>query len=128
MILLDTHILIWWLDQHSKLSTAQLSAIQHTNTVVVSAISLWEIAKLVEHNRLAFNRPVLDWINDALTHPNIQLIPLTPEIIVLSTQLPSGFHKDPADQLLVATAIHLGIPLLTKDTKILGYTHVATVA
>jgi PIN domain nuclease of toxin-antitoxin system len=128
MILLDTHILVWWLDQHSKLSTAQLSAIQNTNTIAVSAISLWQIAKLVEHNRLAFNRLVLDWINDALTHPKIQLIPLTPEIIVLSTQLPGGFHKDPADQLLVATAIHLGIPLLTKDTKILGYKHVSTVA
>jgi PIN domain nuclease of toxin-antitoxin system len=128
MILLDTHILVWWLDQHSKLSTAQLSAIQNTNTIAVSTISLWEIAKLVENNRLVFNRPVLDWINDALTYPKIQLIPLTPEIIVLSTQLPGGFHRDPADQLLVATAIHLGIPLLTKDTKILGYTHVSTVA
>lgn len=128
MIMLDTHILVWWLDQQSKLSTAQTMAIQNAGTLTVSAISLWEIAKLVENNRLSLNRPVLNWINDALTHPKIQLVPLTPEIMVLSTQLPGVFHKDPADQLIVATSIHLGIPLLTKDAKILGYSHIATIA
>ena len=71
--------------------------------------------------------PVLDWINAALSHPKLQVMALTPEIIVKSTQLPDTFHKDPADQLIVATAMVVGIPLLTKDLKILGYLHVNTI-
>lgn len=124
MIVLDTHILIWWLTGDARLKPSQLLEIQQSGTLAVSAISLWEIAKLVENHRLSFNMPVLDWINAALTHPKIQVIPLLPEIVVCSTQLPGGFHKDPADQLIVATAITLDVPLLTMDRKILAYPHV----
>ena len=127
MILLDTPILIWLLDQQAKLSTAQSQAIQGAPRLAVSAISLWEIAKLVENSRLELKMPVLDWINAALSHPKLQVMALTPEIIVKSTQLPDTFHKDPADQLIVATAMVVGIPLLTKDLKILGYSHVTTI-
>lgn len=74
------------------------------------------------------NCPVLEWMKNALSHPKIQLLPLTPDIIVLSTQLPGNFHKDPADQLIVATAIKLEAPLLTKDTKIWSYTGVRSIS
>ena len=127
MILLDTHILIWWLNQISKLSATQTASIENASNITVSAISLWEIAKLVEYQKLELKLPVLDWINDALSHPKIQVIPLHPEIIVASTKLPGIFHKDPSDQIIVATAIYLDVPLLTKDSKILDYVHVNSI-
>ncbi|MFN0035246.1 MAG: type II toxin-antitoxin system VapC family toxin [Saprospiraceae bacterium] len=127
MILLDTHILVWWVNQELKLSATQKASIENASAVAISAISLWEIAKLVEHQKLSLNLPVLDWINVALTHPKIQVIPLHPEIIVASTQLPGTFHKDPADQIIVATAMYLNVPLLTKDAKILAYSHVNSI-
>ena len=128
MILLDTHIFVWWMNHQPSLSKSQLKAIEVTTEIAVSAISLWEIAKLAENGRLALSIPVLDWIQAALSYPTLRLIPLSPEIIVQSTQLPGLFHKDPADQLIVATAMQLGIPLLTKDSKILNYHHIKTIA
>ncbi len=127
MIVLDTHILVWWANQDARLTSAQVARIQSANVLTVSAITLWEIAKLVELGRLTLKQPVLDWLNAVLSHPQIQLIPLSPEIIVQSTQLPGNFHKDPADQLIVATAVLLNCPLLTQDAKILNYPHVVTV-
>lgn len=93
----------------------------------VSIISCWEVAKLVEKGRLTLNRPVADWISAALNYPHVTLLPLTPEIIVDLTQLPSGFHTDPADQMIVATSRVLGADLLTVDSKILVYSHVSLV-
>jgi PIN domain nuclease of toxin-antitoxin system len=94
----------------------------------VSAISCWEIAKLVEHDRLALPLPVEEWLTTALSYPGIELVPITPRIAVESTQLPGDFHNDPSDQLIVATARVLNCVLLTADHKIRRYTHVATYA
>ncbi len=127
MILLDTHILVWWLNQVSKLSNTQTAFIASASDIAVSTISLWEIAKLVEYQKLKLKLPVLDWIIAAQSHPKIQIIPLHPEIIVASTQLPGTFHKDPSDQIIVATARHLDIPILTKDSKILDYDYVNSI-
>jgi len=55
------------------------------------------------------------------------LLDLTPEIAVESTRLPAGFRRDPADQIIVATARSLDLPLLTADAKILHYPHVRTI-
>jgi len=89
----------------------------------VSAISCWEVAKLVEYNRLTLPRPVGDWLRQALAYPGTRLLELTPEIAVESTQLPGAFHHDPADQIIVATARIYNCALLTSDTKILSYPH-----
>ena len=90
----------------------------------VSIISCWEVAKLVERGRLELTMPVERWIEQALTYPGIELLQLTPRIAVESTQLPGEFHRDPADQMLVATARVYDIPLLTADSKLLAYPHV----
>jgi len=71
--------------------------------------------------------PLSEWIEQALTYPGIVLLPLTSEIIVESVQLPGAFHKDPADQIIVATARLNDCPLLTADGKIQQYAHVATI-
>ena len=86
-----------------------------------------EIAKLVEMNRLTLSLDVLTWLQTALAYPKIQLMALTPEVVVESTCLPGTFHKDPADQLIVATSRIIGCPVLTEDAKILGYADVQTV-
>ena len=90
----------------------------------VSIISCWEAAKLVERGRLELTMPVERWIEQALTYPGVELLQLTPRIVVESTQLPGEFHRDPADQILAATARVYDIPLLTADSKLLDYPHV----
>ena len=91
----------------------------------VSVISCWEIAKKVQIGKLELDRPVAEWLQFATANSAIQVQPLTTEIAVEACQLPSGFHTDPADQLIVATSRVMGIPLLTADRKILDYPHVS---
>lgn len=90
-------------------------------------MSCWEVAKLVECNRLRLECPVEEWMGGALSLPGIQLIDLTPAIAIASTKLPGSFHRDPADQIIVATARAYDLELLTVDDKILAYEHVRTI-
>lgn len=94
----------------------------------MSAISAWEIAKLVEYNRLVLPCDLHEWFQKALSYPGIRLLELTPEIAIESTKLPGEFHRDPADQIIVATARFYDYPLVSSDSKILKYSYVNTVA
>ena len=89
-------------------------------------ISCWEVSKLVEVGRLSLPIPIEEWVPLALDYPGVEPIDLTPEIAVQSTRLPGSFHKDPADQILVATSRVLELPLATMDEKILAYEEVET--
>lgn len=89
----------------------------------VCAISCWEVAKLVELGRLRLAIPVDQWLALAIQPPAL-LLPLSPEVAVGSTQLPGTFHRDPADQMIVATARHYDCPLVTLDQRIRAYPHV----
>lgn len=126
MIVLDTHVRVWWVHGDSHLISQQNQWLQQYESqgLGVSAISCWEAAKLVECNRLTLPCPVGDWMRQALAYPGIKLLPISPAIAVESTQLPGTFHRDPADQIVVATARVYNSPLLTADTKILAYPHV----
>ncbi|MCD4739385.1 MAG: type II toxin-antitoxin system VapC family toxin [Anaerolineae bacterium] len=128
MMVLDTHIWVWWMNGAKRLRANQLEFIrQHTpGGLGVSVISCWEVAKLVEVGRLELTCPVQDWVAQALAYPRVRLLELTPEIAIASTQLPGTFHRDPADQLIVATARVYDSPLLTADAKILNYAYVKT--
>ena len=128
VIVLDTHILIWWVSGSNRLTEAQQAAIDEAGqNIGVSVITCWEIAKLVERDRLLLDRPVSAWLATALSYPGVRLLELTLEIAVASTQLPGTFHRDPADQIIVATARETGSRLVTSDQKILAYEHVGTV-
>jgi len=129
LILLDTHIWLWYVSESHRLTERQkqILAERTTDGLDVSVISCWEVAKLVERGRLDLDRPIQDWIAQALSIPEIQAIELTPQIAVASTQLPQPFHRDPADQMIVATARVHDIELLTADRRILEYAHVRTV-
>jgi PIN domain nuclease of toxin-antitoxin system len=128
MILLDTHIWVWWVDDNQQLADRQRHLIQDNvrSGLEVSAISCWEVAKLVQNGRLEVACPLEEWMEQALAYPGVQLIELTPRIAIESTKLPGTFHRDPADQIIVATARVYDIPLLTADSRILQYPHVRT--
>lgn len=126
MIILDTHIWVKWVLDESQLPSVLCDKIREheTDGLGVSVISCWEVAKLIEVKRLSFEIDVHDWINQALSYPGIQLIDFSPRIAIESTQLPGEFHRDPGDQIIVATARIHDCPLLTMDKKILDYKHV----
>jgi PIN domain nuclease of toxin-antitoxin system len=128
MILLDTHIWVWWVDDNQQLVDRPRQLIQDNmrNGLEVSAISCWEVAKLVQYGRLELACPLEEWMGQALAYPGVQLVELTPRIAIESTKLPGSFHRDPADQIIVATARVYDIPLLTVDSRILQYPHVRT--
>ena len=88
------------------------------------AISCWEVAKLVEYERLELACVVEEWMEQAMAYPGLQLLELTPQIAIEPTKLPGSFHRDPADQIIVATARVYDIPLLMADRRILQYQHV----
>lgn len=92
-----------------------------TKGLGISAISCWEVAKLVEYGRLTLPLAVDKWFDQALVYPYISLLELTPYICVESTQLPGSFHRDPADQIIVATARIFNCPIVTMDRKIQAY-------
>ena len=126
MILLDTHVLIWWANgEHERLSAAAIAAIDaEEQQRLVSAISCWEVAMLVERGRLGLSVDMERWLNLVASVPRLQLLPLSPAVAVASTRLPGTFHADPADRFLVAQARHLNIALVTADSKIRTYPHV----
>ena len=127
MILLDTHIWIWWVHDDARLTQTHRTHLQahESDGLGVSIYSCWEVAKLVEYERLTIACDLKQWFKLALAYPGIKLLDLTLPIAIESTKL-TGFHKDPADQIIVATARILGISLLSADDKILNYPGVKT--
>lgn len=124
-LVLDTHVWIWtqFGDARIKGTMAQ-EAIEWARSrggVIVSAISVWEVALLESKSRILLMMECNLWIRKALSEPGIILQPLLPEIAVESTRLPGDFQSDPADRILVATARYLNAPLVTADRKILDY-------
>jgi len=119
-VVLDTHALIWLLAGDSRLKKPVLSALEAAATaegLFVAAISVWEIGMLEAKGRIAIAGGASAWVRRALQLPGVQLAPLHPEIALSAAALPD-FHGDPADRLIVATAIYLGFPLATADQKI----------
>lgn len=122
--LLDTHVLIWLLRDAEKISEtvyAQIQDAADADSLVVSAITPWEIGVLVAKKRIDLGADVMAWIDAALNLPGIRLQPLLPEIAVASTRLPGEIHSDPADRILVATTRHIGATLITADEHLLRY-------
>jgi PIN domain nuclease of toxin-antitoxin system len=130
VILLDTHAWIWWLGQRERLSDAAAAAIDEAverGEVVVSAISAWEMAMLVERGRLELDWEVEDWVERFAALPLARFEPIDHRIAVAAVHLPPGLHPDPADRIIVATARTLGVPLVTKDERLRRYEYVETI-
>jgi PIN domain nuclease of toxin-antitoxin system len=125
--LLDTHAWVWWVTQDRRLSTRARTTISKAvaeHDLWISLMSVWEVVKKVEKRQLVLDRPVETWLDEAATQTGLGVCELTRPILVQSCALPPPFHGDPADQIVVATARHLGAVLVTKDHRIRQYSHV----
>lgn len=128
MIVLDTHVLIWWVSEPQKLSKKVHQTIEKNlkrNQLFVSSISIWEIYMLVKKGRLSLSLAPEDWI-EKLEQLPLQFIPMDNQIAARSVSLPDPLHADFADRIIVATALEQGAILVTSDKKILNYPHVRT--
>jgi len=128
--LLDTHIWIWWANRSGRLDKKIMKLLDNADSgfLHISTISCWEVAKLVQKEKIKLSEPVNLWIKCALTAPVLVLEQLTPETSIESTQLPGNFHNDPADQIIVATARLNNYTLITADSLILDYQYVRTMS
>ena len=119
--LLDTHVLIWWLNDRTRLSPRQRDVVEAATPdapVHVSDISLWEVAMLQSLGRIRLALPLREWLDKAVAPPLVRRQGISPAIAAEAASLPDSFHRDPADRILVATARVLGATLLTQDSRI----------
>ena len=121
MILLDTHIWHWWINQiPNRISANIIDLIEHADDVAVSAISCFEMAWLVRHERIDLGCEFEHWLKDVEEAQCLRFLPVTPPIASLAVSLPEH-HKDPQDRLIIATAIVEDTQLLSFDTAFPAY-------
>ncbi len=117
MIILDTHIWLWWINDDKNLLKAEWrELIDNAPEVGVSAISCFEVAWLDKHGRIALSQPRNIWFKHALHGSGIDLLPISPEIASMAVDLPEH-HSDPQDRIIIATALSLGCQLISADRK-----------
>ena len=127
---LDTHVWLWWVTGDRRLSRRAAHAISEATRgrgVSLSMISIWEIAKKVEKQQLVLDRPLREWMEEALAVAGLALVEMTPAILLESCSLPPPFHGDPADQIIAASVRLHGGRLITKDTILRRYAHLQTI-
>ncbi|MGD2015719.1 MAG: type II toxin-antitoxin system VapC family toxin [Desulfobacterales bacterium] len=130
MIVLDTHIWIWFISKPEILSERAKKAVfaaVKQKSVLISSISAWEVSLLVKNKRLTLSLDVADWIAKSEGLPFIRFIEISNSIAVKSVNLPQPLHPDPADRIIIATALSAGVPVVTKDKKLLDYPHIKTI-
>ena len=130
MILLDTHVWVWWLNDPAKLPSGARKAVKEaakSRALYISSISTWEVALLASKGRLTFTMDAADWIAKSEVLPFFHFIPVDNAVAIRSVRLPEPFHRDPADRIIVATAITMGMPVVSSDSKILKYPHVKAI-
>jgi len=129
-IFLDTHAWVWWVTEDRRLSKNASQTIQHaarTEGVWLSMISVWEVAKKIDKKQIVLDRPLRQWMDQALGVAGLLLAELTPAILLESCELPQPFHGDPADQMIVASVRQHRAKLVTRDRHLRNYPHVQTV-
>lgn len=122
MIVIDTHILIWFLSEDAKLDKRDVTKLiqaQQNAQVALSSISIWELAMMNKHNKLVLTKPFDSWLEEALE--GIKIIDINPAISIDSVRLPNCEHKDPADRFIISTARIYNAKLMTRDSKIIEY-------
>lgn len=121
---------MWWVSGFEPLSTRAHRLIGEAieqKAVYLSSISVWEVAQLVARGRLQLAMAVADWVAKSEALPFVHFIPVDNAIAIKSVQLPGPLHPDPADRMIIATALTLGFPLVTRDEKIARYLHLRTI-
>ncbi|MBT4384760.1 type II toxin-antitoxin system VapC family toxin [Candidatus Peregrinibacteria bacterium] len=123
MIILDTHSLIWLMEGDKKIKPylPKIKNAQKKGGIIISNISIWELAMLESRGRISLNTDIKKWVNTCLNLQGIKLQEITPEIAIDSCNLPDNFHGDPADRIISSSARILNAKLLTFDKEILKY-------
>ena len=119
MILLDTHVLAWAVEDPKNLSRGAASAIRHARRgggLAISAISLWELSWQVSRGRIQAYGTVEATVRKMIE--GVTVLPITPEIAALAAQFPSDYPNDPSDRIIGATARVEGMTLVTRDERI----------
>lgn len=121
MILLDTHIWLWWLLGDGNLSSKErdlLDSKAPTKELCISWVTIWETEMLERKNRISLQPNFQSWIREATHHEFITVLPVDIDIVFAQRSLPENFHTDPADQLITATSLLSEYPLATHDSRI----------
>jgi PIN domain nuclease of toxin-antitoxin system len=121
VILLDTHILLWWIDRNFDAFPASWrDRIESATQVGISPISCYEIALAHQKGRIQLAYPVRDWLQNALHLGGIDLFPLTDTVATRAVEL-TPIHKDPFDRLIIATALEYRAKIASIDRFFLQY-------
>jgi len=131
MLVIDTHVLIWFVNGSKELSSKAKKAIKSVMSkegeIIISSISALGISMLILKGRLVLSMDIESWLDQVKQIEGFRFMAVNNEIGYKSTILPGEFHKDPADRMIVATARKLAVPLVTADEKIRKYEHVKTI-
>jgi PIN domain nuclease of toxin-antitoxin system len=128
MIVLDTHALLWLAFEPEKLSKGAAKSIRNESAegqLAIAAVTCWELALLCARKRIAYTGTIEQYVVRVTSRTNI--VPITPAIAAAGAELPATFPNDPADRLIGATALILGVPLVTKDAAIRASRAVTTI-
>jgi len=127
LIILDTHVWLWWLSNPTLLSKTASREIEKADRIGICSISCFEVAIAVSRGRISIDRGTLDWLEIAIAQPKVELLHITPGIAAKASQLGVSFHGDPADRIITAAAILQSAMLVTKDDRIRKYQGVPTI-
>lgn len=116
-LLLDSNVLLWWLDDSSRLGAgARAQIVAAAGRTSVSTASIWEIGIKQATGRLRLSSGLIP----AVRNQGFELIDITPEDGEAAAELPL-VHRDPFDRMLVAQAVHRGLTLMTSDRRLSEY-------
>jgi len=121
VIVLDTHALLWWVSGSSRLSARarrEVTSARRLGPVAASAISLFEIATAVRRGRLDLGLPVAEWLAELHRIAELRIEPVGSHVAQLAGEFPEFVPADPADRIIVATAVVLRAKLVTADAKL----------
>jgi PIN domain nuclease of toxin-antitoxin system len=127
LIVLDTHAWIWHVTEDTRLGRGARLRIRRAARLGVHPVSCWEVAMLVAEERLTLSPEVSRWVELALTYPKVELLPFTASAAIRAAGLGGTFPGDTADRFIVASALELAAPLMTRDTRISEWGQVPTV-
>ena len=128
MIVLDTHVWLWWAASTGDLSSRARGAVEQADELGVCAISCWEVAMLVVKERLRLDRDSLTFLRQALALPRVRLLALTPEAAVAAARLGNdALPGDPADCMIAATALENRVAVVTKDARLRRFRELQTI-
>ena len=123
-ILIDTHVWLWSQEAQERFGPeARSTILNEDNSLFISSVSSLEIARLAWGGRLTLAGQLRTWVSETLQALHAEAIPVTHEIALAAYDLPGDFHRDPADRILVATAMVHDLTLMTADDRILAYPH-----